>query len=29
MKITELYIEKDYSVINDANFKFINYMFGV
>lgn len=27
MKVTDLYIEKDYSVINDANFKFINYMF--
>lgn len=27
MKVTDLYIEKDYSVINDANFKFIEYMF--
>ena len=27
MKVTELYIEKDYSVINDANDKFIKYMF--
>ena len=27
MKVTDLYIEKDYSVINDANFKFIDYMF--
>lgn len=27
MKITDLYIEKDYSVINDANDKLIKYMF--
>lgn len=27
MRVTELYIEKDYTVINDANFKLINYMF--
>ena len=27
MKVTELYIEKDYSVINDANDKLIVYMF--
>lgn len=27
MKVTELYIEKDYSVINDANFKLIEYVF--
>lgn len=27
MRVTELYIEKDYSVINDANYKLIEYMF--
>lgn len=28
MRVTELYIEKDYSIINDANNKLIEYMFG-
>lgn len=28
MKVTELYVEKDYSIINDENEKFIKYMFG-
>lgn len=28
MKITELYIKKDYSPINEANFKLLDYVFG-
>ena len=28
MRITELYIEKDYAPINEANFKLLHYMFG-
>ncbi len=27
MKITDIYIEKDYNRINDANLKLMNYMF--
>ena len=27
LRVTELYIKKDYSIINDANFKLIDYMF--
>ena len=27
MKITELYIQKDFTPINEANFKLLNYMF--
>lgn len=29
MRITELYIKKDYTPINEANFKLIDYMFGI
>lgn len=28
MKITELYIQKDFNPINEANFKLLNYIFG-
>lgn len=28
MKITELYIQKDFAPINEANFKLLDYMFG-
>lgn len=28
LRVTELYIKKDYSIINEANFKLIAYMFG-
>ena len=28
MRITDLYIQKDFAPINDANFKLIEYMFG-
>ena len=27
MKITELYIQKDFAPINEANFKLLDYMF--
>lgn len=28
MKVTDLYIQKDFTPINEANFKLIEYVFG-
>ena len=28
MKVTDLYIQKDFTLINEANFKLLDYMFG-